>query len=285
MRNYYNSNSQQMPLPINHSIRTKKYQPKTPPIIEIYDLEALEMDSQASSLSSCYSTNEFNNLASIIDNRNVNNKNKNYNFNNSMSSSNSSSPRSSIESNSLFHSDASFDEPFTFREFISSIINCSDKQFYKLIIQDLARLLELNFRDFNKSMIIFNKPSNQQNNQQYQMNNSFSNSSIYLNTESDLFFHIAEKIFQLASEEPNGILGTVINLRLECDNGRTYDICQKVPYDHSTTATSEFTITLKEDVTNLKKFLKNFKMYSNLGKYLAMHIDSNNFEVVKQSLY
>lgn len=170
---------------------------------------------------------------------------------------------------------------YYFSEFISSIINCNDKQCYKLIIQDLARLLELKFRDFNKSM--FN--ANNQQNYQNQTSNSFSNSSIYINTESDLFFHIAEKIFELASEEPNGILGTVINLRLECDNGRIYDICQKVPYDHTTIATSEFTITLKEGVTNLKKFLKNFKMYSNLGKYLAMHIDSKNFELLKLSLY
>jgi hypothetical protein len=106
-----------------------------------------------------------------------------------------------------------------------------------------------------------------------------------LNSEADLFTYVAEKIFELASEEPNGILGTVINMKLQCENGQAFTICQGVPYDTSTIATSEITITLKEDVTSFKKFLQAIKCYSNVGRYLALHIDSKNFETHRLRLY
>ena len=109
--------------------------------------------------------------------------------------------------------------------------------------------------------------------------------SIYLNTESDLFTKIAEKIFELASEEPNGILGARIKLKLMCDGGKNYDICQSFPYDSSTMSTSEIVITIKEDITSFKKLLMAFKLYSNIGKYFSLHIDSNNFDIVKFRLY
>lgn len=300
MRTRHNSMNQQMPLVQNNqNFRQSKFQPKSPPIIEIYDLEALEIDSQFSSLSSYSSSNEFNKIG--------NSQDHNSQLNSLCSSSSaSSSPRSSIESSS-FHIDNPFDKPFTFQEFISSIINCNDKKWHKLIIQDLARLLELKFRDFRKEFTNFNqqtKPlacnntnntnyinrNNQQQLSQYQPQTDqpqikYLNSSVYLDTESDIFTYIAEKIFELAFDEPNGILGTVINLRLISDNGKVYHICNGIPYDQSTIATSEITITLKEDVTGLKKFLKAFKWYSSVGKYFALHIDSQNFDISKKRLY
>lgn len=286
MRTRHNSTLQSLPtIQINQSLKTQKYQHKSPPIIEIYDLEALEIDSQFSSLSSCSSTNEFN---SINTTKPYHQQFSQQQQSNSLysSSSASCSPRSSIESSSLFHSDSALEEPFTFREFISSIISCNEKKWHKLIIQDLARLLELNFRDFKKSFAANTKVSTINNN--HNINNKSSrgtHSSIYLNTESDLFTYVAEKIFELASEEPNGILGTVINMRLQCENGQMYTISQGMPYDTSTIATSEITITLKEDMTSLKKFLQAIKCYQNVGRYLALHIDAKNFDTHRVRLY
>jgi len=76
-------------------------------------------------------------------------------------------------------------------------------------------------------------------------------------------------VLELASEEPNGILGAVINLRLVCDNGQVFEICQGVAYDPSTMSTSQISITLKEDVTSVKKFFQGFKWYANIGKYFV----------------
>lgn len=176
---------------------------------------------------------------------------------------------------------------FSFLEFISSIINCNDKEWHKLIIQDLSRLLELKFRDFKKQLATANHTVKLENTLTTNLKNSSAalSSSIYLNTESDLFTKIAEKIFELASEEPNGILGARIKLKLMCDGGKVYEICPSFPYDSSTMATSEIVITIKEDITSFKKLLQAFKLYSNIGKYFSLHIDSNNFDIVKFRLY
>lgn len=97
----------------NYQMRTntnkQKYQSRTPPIIEIYDLEALELDvsnnsSSSSSLSSSSSSAELNLL------------NKNAFSQYSPNSSTSSLPRSSFETSSLYQSDSNYsDEPFTFQ--------------------------------------------------------------------------------------------------------------------------------------------------------------------------
>jgi hypothetical protein len=155
----------------------------------------------------------------------------------------------------------------------------------------LSRLLELKFRDFKKQLTTASnnlqnavKSSSLSDNN---MKNSLllNSSSIYLNTESDLFTKIAEKIYELASDEPNGILGARIKIKLMCDGGKIYEICPSFPYDSSTMATSEIVITLKEDITSFKKLLQAFKLYSNIGKYFSLHVDSNNFEIVKLRLY
>jgi hypothetical protein len=172
---------------------------------------------------------------------------------------------------------------FFLKEFISSIINCNDKEWHKLIIQDLSRLLELKFRDFKKQLANAVKAENA--NGSPKNSSNMVGPSIYLNSESDLFTKIAEKIFELASDEPNGILGARIKLKLMCDGGKNYDICQSFPYDSSTMSTSEIVITIKEDITSFKKLLMAFKLYSNIGKYFSLHIDSNNFDIVKFRLY
>ena len=113
MRTRHNSTLQSMPtIQINQSLKSQKYQMKSPPIIEIYDLEALEIDSQFSSLSSRSSSNEFNSF----NNNSFNQKPPHHHSSSLYSSSSAScSPRSSIESSSLFHSDPSFEKPFTFQ--------------------------------------------------------------------------------------------------------------------------------------------------------------------------
>ncbi len=123
MKNQFNSNTPfQMQSnniqPPQQPLRFKRYEPKTPPIIEIYDLETLEYDSQNSSLSSSSSySGDIHHLRKIPNTcTNFSNKSNNYPVSlYSESSSTSSSPRSSIESSHLFLSDTSFDEPFTFQ--------------------------------------------------------------------------------------------------------------------------------------------------------------------------
>lgn len=280
MKSRYNSTiqhdqNQQYHIPINQSKahhRAPRYQPRSPPIIEIYDLEALEMDnSPSSSLSSCSSSSNEN-LTSSFQTQQYQQQLSLGLFNSSLTSHSRHSSSSSPSSASLYSESSAFEEPFTFQEFISSIINCNDKKWHRLIIQDLARLLEHNFKDFKK---VFSKHTDQNQQQRPGL--------IYIN--SDTFTFIAERVFQLASEEPNGILGAVINLRLLCDNGQVFDICRGVAYDPSTLAMSQINITLKEDVTGLKKFFQAFKLYSNIGKYLSVHIDSKNFDVEKLRLY
>lgn len=168
-------------------------------------------------------------------------------------------------------------------EFIHSIMSCNEKKWQKLIIQDLARLLEHKFRDFKKTLPNLHSSLTTQTTIENNLQEKKGTTSIFVNT--DLFTYIASKIFELASEEPNGILGTVINLRLQCDNGCFFDICQGLPYEPSTMATSEITIVMKEDVTSMKRFLQTFRLYANIGKYFALQIDSKNFDVYKARLY
>lgn len=113
------------------------------------------------------------------------------------------------------------------------------------------------------------------------------NNSIYLDSESDLFIKIAESIFKLASEEPNGILGARLKLRIQLENGKCVDMCDCFPYDASTLSTSDIIITLKQDskTTGFRKFLQSFKLFANLGKYFPLSIDTKNFDIIKFRLY
>lgn len=107
-----------------------------------------------------------------------------------------------------------------------------------------------------------------------------------MDPESDLFTKIAQDIFKLAIEEPNGILGARIRFRLMFLNGKLFDISECFPYDQSTMATSEIIVTIKEDKSyGLKKFLQSSKMFSNFKKYFMLNIDSKCFEIVKNRLY
>ena len=54
----------------------------------------------------------------------------------------------------------------------------------------LFRLLELKFREFKKQLVLLELKSG----------------SVYLNTDSDLFTSMAEKIYELAIDESNGFL-------------------------------------------------------------------------------
>jgi hypothetical protein len=99
----------------NYQMRTntnkQKYQPRTPPIIEIYDLEALELDMSNNSSSSSSSS-----LSSSSSSAELNLLNKNTFSQYSPNSSTSTSPRSSFETSSLYQSDSNYsDEPFTFQ--------------------------------------------------------------------------------------------------------------------------------------------------------------------------
>ena len=85
-----------------HRMSHGRYQPRSPPIIEIYDMEASEYNSEYSSYSSSASSSSELAQQLVKSHR-------------SSSSSASSSPRSSIESTLLYQSDVAFDEPFTFQ--------------------------------------------------------------------------------------------------------------------------------------------------------------------------
>ena len=71
------------------------------------------------------------------------------------------------------------------------------------------------------------------------------------------------------------------------DNGKLIDVCQFFAYDSKTFATSEITVTIREDVTKMKKFLLAFnKVFTNsMDRFLALKIDSNNFDIAKKKLY
>ena len=167
-------------------------------------------------------------------------------------------------------------------DFVSSIVSSEDKQWHILIIQDIARLLELKFREFKK---LINSNPNVNSSKTGTQSKQLSNLNLYMEPDSDLFMKIAESIFRMGVEEPNGILGTRIKLRLMLDDNKLYDMCQFFAYDSNTYATSEITITLKEDVTKLKKFLLGFKFLSSFDRYVSIKIDSNDFEINKKKLY
>ncbi|CAF0816809.1 unnamed protein product [Brachionus calyciflorus] len=176
------------------------------------------------------------------------------------------------------------DESFTFQDFVSSILNNENKEYHNLIIQDIARLIELKFREFKK------KFSSQKNLQQI-----LNTSSIYLNTDSDLFIKIAECVFQQASEEPNGILGAKLKLNLMYDDDKFLCISDSFPYDSTTLPTSEIIVNLKynnnkrngdsNNVGNfgfIKKCLKYF--HSKYYQHVFV-IDSKDFDIFKNRLY
>ena len=171
---------------------------------------------------------------------------------------------------------ADYDEQLTFQDFVSTIVNSEDKQSHLLIIQDIARLLELKLREFKKNLLHHTQNSVGKNLK-----------SLYLDTQCDLFTRIAEKLFKMACEEPNGILGTRIKLSLALDNAATVDVCDFFAYDSKTFATSEITVILKEDVTKLKKFVLACGKVFSLGvdRFVALKVDSVNFEIAKKKLY
>ena len=219
-------------------------------ISEIYDLDFLELDSSSSSSSSPVSSSPTNSV---------------YSSNSScFSDNNSNRPAkwSNVTQSTVCHKKdglvkSAHEEPFTFQDFVSSIVNSEET----IIIQDIARLLELKFRDFKKRTQI----------------------NVYLDANAELFYKIGEQIFTLACQEPNGILGTRINLNLMLNNGKMQDICHFFSYDSKTFETSEITVTLVEDVTKHKKFL--LKFFTSIADNLPIKVDSNNFSVEKRKLY
>lgn len=153
------------------------------------------------------------------------------------------------------------EDPFSFQDFISTIINENDIEWHKLVQQDLEKILQLKFREFKK---------------------------LYLQKQNilipeELFSKIAFAILKEACEEPNGILGARINLKLIYD-GKLIEVA-RFAYDPCTLTTFEVFITIKEDVRSLKKFLHAFKLYSNFGKFISTYLDENNYEFTKRKLY
>lgn len=249
--------------------------------------------SEASSPQSIY-TNFSKSSVFNLSNHNFNANHFVYSNHYSSENSNGSTPRSSI-TNSAYHSDSSSlsnssaEESLSFQEFVCSIINSDDKEWQILIIQDIARLLELKFRKFKKDLanksqtVSFNTTKNNDN---QQTEAHLNNRTIYLNNEDgDLFLKIAESIFKTAIEEPNGILGARIQMRLLLDSGRSIDMCQFFPYDSNTLATSEITVTIREGANGLKKFLQTFRLASGFVKYVPLTIDTNYFDMAKNKLY
>jgi hypothetical protein len=158
----------------------------------------------------------------------------------------------------------STNENFSFQDFISAIINESDIEWHKLIVQDLERIMELKVREFKR---------------QYQ-----SQCKQSLSVPAGLLAKVSRDIFTASLDEPNGILGARINVKLHCHDGRLVEVA-RFAYDPCTLTTFEVFVIIKEDVRSIKKILSAFKLYANFGRYLATHIDENNYEIVKRRLY
>ncbi len=146
-----------------------------------------------------------------------------------------------------------------------------------MLIHDIARVIELKFKDFKSSFTSSSGSASTLNR---------AHTGFYLNSDMDLFTKIAERIFELGSEEPNGILGARIQLKLRLSNGKVHDCSELFAYDSSTMATSEIIVTLNEDVTRpARRFVNKFKILASLEKYLAIQIDPVAFAVTKNRLY
>ena len=164
MKSRYTSypNANQSPIQrITHNPhRPTRYAPRSPPIIEIYDLEVLELDSHSptssnssssssSSLSPCSSNENFKSLYT-----DSNNSNSIYSINHSdlfLNKSHNNTKSTNNYTRQYSNNKNNIEEvAFTFPEFISSIINSTDINWLMLIIQDVARLLEHKFKDFKK---------------------------------------------------------------------------------------------------------------------------------------
>ena len=135
-------------------------------------------------------------------------------------------------------------------------------RWHKLIIQDLERAIELKFREFKKQFVELEK----------------------IRVPADIFTKIAKDIFKVSLDEPNGILGARLNIRLKLHGDKIIDV-GRFAYDPTTLSTFEVSIVLHEEVTSVKKFLHAFKLYSNFGKFLSTYIDGTNYEFKKQKLY
>lgn len=105
-----------------------------------------------------------------------------------------------------------------------------------------------------------------------------------LRIPTELFTKISKEIFKSSLVEPNGILGARINMKLALDGGKIIDL-GRFAYDPATLTTFEVFITIKEEVTSVKKLLHAFKLYQQFGKFLPAYIDANNFEFSKRKLY
>lgn len=244
-------------------------------INEIYDLKYLTLDSHSGSTSgnSSVSTSPNSLFSSYSCSNNCSNTNYTSQFLDtnrvvSPQTINWSKPqRGSITSNTSYESDVSsyfasdYSQQLTFQDFVSTIINSEDAQTcHELIVQDIARLLELNYRD-----------------------SPLTPKFAFDAFNSSLFYKIAEKLFALAGEEPNGILGTRIKIEFKLRSGEQINLCSFFAYDAKTLATSEMTVQIQEDETKMKRFLR--RCLINPEKFLSLKIDSNNFEIIKRKLY
>ena len=209
---------------------------------------------------------------------------RSFNSNNScVNISNSSTSSASLQTVSRSESVSNSHEVFTFQDFVSSILNSDNLEYRNLIIQDIARLVELKFREFKKKL------ASSKNLQQL-----LNTTGLYLNSDSDLFTKIAEEIFKQASDEPNGILGARIQLNLAYDNDKCVCIAESFAYDTNTMPTSEIVVNLRQDKGNLNgdssasglTLIKKCLRYLH-AKYFQHRftIDSNNFEIIKNRLY
>lgn len=192
---------------------------------------------------------------------------------------------SSASSVSRSESVSSCQEAFTFQDFVSSILNSDNQEYTHLIVQDIARLIELKFREFKKKLSASKS-----------MQQTLNTAGLSLNSDSDLFTKIAEQIFKQASDEPNGILGARIQLNLVYETDKCVCMAESFAYDVSTMQTSEIVVNMCQD-----KCLNSNGDSSGVGglalikrclRYLhakyfqhRFSIDSNNFDIIKNRLY
>jgi len=147
---------------------------------------------------------------------------------------------------------------------------------HQMLVQDIARLLELKFRDFGRAFAA------------QAASHGLVQTGVRLRSggEPDLFTRVAERVLALGLEEPNGILGARLKLQLRLASGRILDCSDLFAYDASTMSTSEILVTICEQKeSRARKLVHRFSLLARLDKYLPIQLDAVNFSIVKNSLY
>lgn len=169
---------------------------------------------------------------------------------------------------------------------MSTVITSENREWHRMIIMDIGRLLELKFKDFKRA---------------YLLQNPNEHTSITLSKRDDafdsFFVRIAEQIFELGLDEPNSILGSRLQLKLQLQNGKCYECTDLFAYDSSTMTTNDISVTIYESQlskngtasssSSMRKLIQKLKIFNmeHSSNKRSLVIDSVDYNVVKNRLY